>query len=184
MGGSQDSYFDGEGFADDGIWLIDVEHGEMRQVFSEPSVSSKFSSVGELFYVLGADGVLHVLDAHDGELIETMGLVEPGEADRPAFIVVGETMYVADPNSGRVMAVHLEEMEIEEEWEVGGAPDEGHDEHEEDRNGHGPLDPHFRFDPIRVKIAVDDDCRGHRGPRPPWPAFTSPSTSICPRVPR
>ena len=185
------SYFDGEGFADDGIWLIDVDHGEMRQVFSEPSVSTKFSSDGELLYVLGADGVLHALDAHDGELLETMALVEPGDAGRPAFIVVGEMMYVADPNSGHVMAVHLEEMEIEEEWEVGGAPsslafvglvdaggapheghdEHGHDEHEEDEHGHdehdedehgheghhhGPLDPHFWFDPIRVKVAVNE----------------------------
>ena len=182
------SYYDGQGFADDGIWLIDVDHSEMRQVFSEPSVSTKFSSDGELLYVLGADGVLHALDAHDGELLETMELVEPGDAGRPAFIVVGEWLYVADPNSGHVMAVHLEEMEIEEEWEVGGAPSslafvgvvdsggaphEGHDEHEEDEHGHdehdedehghgheghdhGPLDPHFWFDPIRVKVAVNE----------------------------
>jgi len=175
------SYFDGEGFADDGIWLIDVDHSEMRQVFSEPSVSTKFSSDGELLYILGADGVLHTLDAHDGELLEIMALVEPGDAGRPAFIVVGEWLYVADPNSGRVLAVHLEEMEIEEEWEVGGAPsslafvgladsggapDEGHDEHEEDEHeedehgheghAHGPLDPHFWFDPVRVKAAVNE----------------------------
>ncbi len=193
------SYRDDQGFADDGIWLIDVDHGEMRQVFSEPSVSSKFSSDGELLYVLGADGVLHALDAHDGELIETMELVGPGEAGRPAFIVVGEMLYLADPNSGHVFAVHLEEMEIEEEWEVGGAPSslafvgvadsggapdeghddheeeghddheeeghddhdgEGHDEHEEDEHGHahdhGTHDPHFWFDPIRVKVAVNE----------------------------
>ena len=182
------SYYDGQGFADDGIWLIDVDHSEMRQVFSEPSVSTKFSSDGELLYVLGADGVLHALDAHDGELLETMELVGPGDAGRPAFIVVGEWLYVADPNSGHVMAVHLEEMEIEAEWAVGGAPsslafvgvadsggapDEGHDEHEEDEHGHdeheedehghgheghdhGPLDPHFWFDPIRVKVAVNE----------------------------
>ena len=191
-------YFDGEGFADDGIWLIDVDHSAMRQVFSEPSVSTKFSSDGELLYVLGADGVLHALDAHEGELLETMELVGPGDAGRPAIIVVGEWLYVADPNSGHVMAVHLEEMEIEEEWEVGGAPsslafvglvdsggapDEGHDEDEEDEHGHdedeedehghdedeedehghgheghdhGSLDPHFWFDPIRVKVAVNE----------------------------
>ena len=192
------SYFDGQGWADDGIWLIDVDHSEMRQVFSEPSVSTKFSSDGELLYVLGADGVLHALDAHDGELLETMELVGAGDAGRPAFIVVGEWLYVSDPNSGHVLAVHLEEMEIEGEWEVGGAPsslafigvadsggapDEGHDEHEEDEHGHdeheedehghdeheedehghgheghdhGPLDPHFWFDPIRVKVAVNE----------------------------
>ena len=186
------SYFDGQSFADDGIWLIDVEHGEMSQVFSEPSVSTKFSSDGELLYVLGADGVLHALDAHDGELLETLELVEPGEAGRPAMIVIGEWLYAADPNSGHVLGVHLEHMEIEEEWELGGAPsslaflgvadsggapDEGHDEHgheeedehgheeeedehghEEDEHGHahGAEDPHFWFDPIRVKIAVHE----------------------------
>ena len=180
------SYFDGQGFADDGIWLIDVEHGEMRQLFSEPSVSAKFSSDGELLYVLGADGMLHALDAHDGELLETMDLVEPGEAGRPAFIVVGEWLYAADPNSGHVLGVHLEHMEIEEEWELGGAPsslafvglvedEHGHEEHgheedeheheedehaheEEDEHAHahGAEDPHFWFDPNRVKIAVDE----------------------------
>ena len=166
------SYRDDQGFADDGIWLIDVDHGEMRQVFSEPSISTKFSSDGELLYVLGADGVLHALDAHDGELIETTELVEPGEAGNPAMIVIGEWLYVADPNSGHVFGVHLEHMEIEEEWEVGGAPsslafvgvtssgapDAGHDDHGEDEHGHahGALDPHFWFDPNRVKIAVND----------------------------
>ncbi len=116
------SYFDGQGFADDGIWLIDVARGEMRQVFYEPSVSASFSSDGEILYVLGVVGILLAFDAHDGELIDTMELVAPGEAGSPAMIVVGEMMYVADPNSGRVLAVHLDDMEIEEEWEVGGAP--------------------------------------------------------------
>ena len=176
------SYRDDQGFADDGIWLIDVDHSEMRQVFSEPSVSTKFSSDGELLYVLGADGVLHALDAHDGDLVATMDLLEPGDAGRPAMIVVGEWLYVADPNSGHVLGVHLEHMEIEEEWELGGAPsslaflgvagsdgeheEEGHDEHEEDEHAHeedehghahdhGEHDPHFWFDPVRVKLAVD-----------------------------
>ena len=185
------SYRDGQSFADDGIWLIDVDHGEMRQVFSEPSVSTKFSSDGELLYVLGADGVLHALDAHDGDLVGTMDLVEPGEAGRAAMIVIGEWLYVADPNSGHVIGVHLEHMEIEEEWHIGGAPsslafvgvadsggapEEGHDDHddhdeddehdehdEDDEHGHeghdhdhGTHDPHFWFDPIRVKIAVNE----------------------------
>ncbi|MYD52500.1 MAG: hypothetical protein F4W93_13620 [Dehalococcoidia bacterium] len=188
------SYRGDQGFVDDGIWLIEVDHSEMHQVFSEPSVSTKFSSDGELLYVLGADGVLHALDAHDGDLVATLDLVEPGDAGRPAMIVVGEWLYVADPNSGHVLGVHLPHMEIEEEWELGGAPsslaflgvtdsgdapheghdeheEEGHDEHEEeghdehdeheeDEHGHahdhGTHDPHFWFDPIRVKVAVNE----------------------------
>ncbi|MDE2987916.1 MAG: zinc ABC transporter substrate-binding protein [Chloroflexota bacterium] len=148
------SYRDSEGFADDGIWLIDVAHGEMRQVFSEPSMATAFSSDGEIFYVLGADGVLHALDAHDGDLMETMALVEPGEAGRAAIIVVGDMMYVADPNSGHVLGVHLSHMEIEEEWDIGGAPsslafvgvlDSGgspHAGHDEDEHGHEEGEEH------------------------------------------
>ncbi len=162
-----------------GVWLVDVEHGEMREVFPEPSASATFSSDGETFYMLAADGVLRAFDAHDGEVIGTMQLVDPFEIvfgrPSPAMIAIGEWLYVADPNSGHVLGVHLEEMEIEEEWELGGAPSslaflgvtdstdaphEGHDEHEEDEHGHahdhGTHDPHFWFDPIRVKVAVNE----------------------------
>ena len=176
------SYRDDQGRVDDGIWLIDVDHSEMSQVFSEPSASVSFSSDGELLYVLGTDGALHALDAHDGDLVDTMDLVEPGEAGNAAMIVVGEWLYVADPNSGHVLGVHLEHMEIEEEWHLGGAPsslafvgitgeaeEHGHDEHDDHEgeekhddhdhdhdHDHGPLDPHFWFDPNRVKVAVDE----------------------------
>ena len=95
-------------------------------------------------------------------------------------------------------------MEIEEEWHVGGAPsslafvgvadsggapheghddhdeeghddhdDEGHDEHEEDEHGHeghahdhGTHDPHFWFDPLRVKVAVNEIAAQAFGCRP------------------
>ena len=175
------SYFDGQGFADDGIWLIDAAFGEMRQVFSEPSLSLAFSHDGEIFYILGADGVLHAFDAHDGELLDTMELVEPGEAGRAAIIVVGEMLYVADPNSGHVFGVHLTHMEIEEEWEVGGAPsslafvgvigsadapEAGHDDHDdeheegeehEDDHGHEEDDEHEHED----EEDHEEDDHGH-----------------------
>ncbi len=169
------SYFDGQGFADDGIWLIDVVHLEMRQVFSEPSFSVAFASDGEIFYVLGADGVLHALDAHDGELLETAKLVEPGEAGRPAIIVVGDMMYVADPNSGHVLGVHLTHMEIEEEWHVGGAPSSlafvgvtdsdgaphaDHDEDEEDEHGHEE-DEHEEDEHGHEEDEHEEDEHGH-----------------------
>jgi len=137
------SYFDGQYFADDGIWLIEPATGEVWQVFSEPSSSVAFSSDGEVFYILDAEGVLHALDAHDGEVMQSVELVEPGENGSARIIVVGEMMYVADPNSGHVLAVHLHEMEIEEEWHVGGAPsslafvgvgasEPEHDDHDEE----------------------------------------------------
>ena len=164
-----------------GIWLVDVEHGEMHEVFPEPISSGAFSSNGETFYILPADGVLRAYDAHDGELIESVQLVDPFEivfgSPSPKMIAVGEWLYVADPNDGHVLGVHLEHMEVEEEWHLGGAPSslafvgitgeaEEHDEHDDhgemgghvDEHGHdhGALDPHFWFDPNRVKVAVDE----------------------------
>ncbi|MYE45378.1 MAG: hypothetical protein F4X25_01230 [Chloroflexi bacterium] len=109
-----------------GVWMVDVVNRELREVFPEPSAAAAFSSDGETFYMLAADGVLRAFDAHDGELVGTMQLVDPFEivsgSPTPAIIVVGEWLYAADPNSGHVLGVHLEHMEIEEEWEVGGAP--------------------------------------------------------------
>ena len=109
-----------------GVWMVDVVNGEIREVFPEPSATAAFSSDGEAFYMLAADGVLRAFDAHDGELVWTLQLIDPFEivfgSPSPALVVVGQMMYVADPNSGHVLGVHLEHMEIEEEWEVGGAP--------------------------------------------------------------
>ena len=109
-----------------GVWLVDVENGDMREVFPDPSVTAAFSSDGETFYMLANDGVLRAFDSHDGELVETMQLIDPFESvfgsPSPSMIVVGEWLFLADPNSGHVLGVHLEHMEIEEEWELGGAP--------------------------------------------------------------
>ena len=104
------SYRGDQGFVDDGIWLIDVDHGEMRQVFSEPSVSTKFSSDGELLYVLG----LTVCCTRWTRMTANWSRRWSWSSreivfGRPAMIVVGEWLYVADPNSGHVLAVHLEE---------------------------------------------------------------------------
>ena len=182
----------GECCVQGGVWLVDVSHGEMLEVFPEPSAAAVFSSDGETFYMLAADGVLRAFDSHDGDLIDTMQLVDPFEmvfgSPSPAMVVVGDMMYIADPNSGHVLGVHLTHMEIEEEWHVGGAPsslafvgiagsgdaheedehaheedEHAHEEdehaHEEDEHGHGhahgAFDPHFWFDPIRVKVAVN-----------------------------
>ncbi len=129
-----------------GVWLVDVVNGEMREVFPDPSVTATFSSDGETFYMLANDGVLRAFDSHDGELVETMQLVNPFEtvfgSPSPSMIVVGEWLFLADPNSGHVLGVHLEHMEIEEEWHLGGAPANltfvglGVDDHHENEDAH------------------------------------------------
>ena len=162
------SYFDGQGFADDGIWLIDPESGEFRQVFAEPIASGGVGAHGERLYLLTAEGELHVLDAHDGDEITHIHVMEPGEG-RPSLIIVGETMFLTNPEHGEVISLDLEHLEVEEVWDVGGsptgiafvgimegsdAPAAGHeDEHgheDEDDHGHGEFDPHFWLDPLRA----------------------------------
>ena len=172
-----------------GVWLIDVAHGEMHEIFPEPIATAAFSSDGEIFYLLAADGVLRAFDAHDGEPVGTVQLVDPFEivfgSPTPSMVVVGGMMYVADPNSGHVLAVHLDDMEIEEEWEVGGAPsslafvgvidsggspDHGHDEdeheegeehdedeHEEDEHEHEDEEEHEEDDHGHAHAHGDED---------------------------
>ena len=193
------SYRDGGQFVDDGLWLIDPEAGTITSVLPADddhhrSVGSAFGQHGELLYTLTYGGELLVLDAHDGDVVSEAHLLDSVDPEAtPSFIVVGETLYLADPASEHVIEFSLEEMEVEREWEVHGAPnrvaflgivseeehpEHGHDEeemghdedeheheedehgHEEDEHGHeghghGEHDPHFWFDPPRVKVAVN-----------------------------
>ena len=150
----------------DGLWMIDAEGGAMTQVM--PSTDEKrvygaaFDGHGEEFFALSADGMLNVLNPETGEVEEEMQLVAPFDSDTsPSFIVVGEMVYVSDRASGRIFEFSVADGEIEREWSIAGQPGRlafvgvgggaSFEEHD-----HGPLDPHFWFDPLRVKVAVDE----------------------------
>ncbi len=174
------SYRGDSGFMDDGIWLIDPEESTMTLALAasndKRSVGAAFGSEGEFLYALTYDGMLNVLDAHDGEVVSEVQLLESVDPEAPpSFIIVGETLYLADPASEHVIEFSLEHMEIEREWEVHGAPnrlaflgtvsgqehpEEGHDEgemgHDHHDHAHGEFDPHFWFDPPRVQNAVNE----------------------------
>lgn len=171
------SYRGDSGFMDDGIWLIDPEESTMTLALAasddKRSVGATFGHEGELLYVLTYDGMVNVLDAHDGDVVEEFAVLDSVDPDaRPSFIIVGEMLYLADPASEHVIEFSLEHMEIEREWEVHGAPsrlaflgivsgqehpEEGHDEHEdehehEDEEGHDEHEGHHdhahgEFDP-------------------------------------
>ena len=180
------SYRDENGFADDGIWLIDPEGRMMTQALpatdDKRSVGAAFSHDGQSLYVLTYGGTLNVLDAHDGEVVAEAPLLDGFDPEAPpSFIVVGEAIYVADPSSEHVIEFSVEHMEIEREWEVHGAPnrvaflgmlsgeddhddhghmdEDGHEDEGEDAHhdhDHGSHDPHFWFDPLRVQSAVNE----------------------------
>ena len=152
-----------------GFWMIDAEGGEMSMILpatAEKAVrSAAFDGHGEELFVLTYDGMLNVIHPEEGEVEETYELVEAFDSDTsPSFIVVGELLYLSDRVGNRIIEFSLEEGEIEREWAISGDPrglafaglgveeaEDGHADH-----GHGPLDPHFWFDPNRVSNAVID----------------------------
>ncbi|MYD16732.1 MAG: hypothetical protein F4W99_06265 [Chloroflexi bacterium] len=190
---------DGECCTQGGVWLVDVGRGEFHEVFAEPSVAGVFSSDGETFYFLAADGMLRAVDAHDGEIVGSMQLVEPFEAvfgsPTPALIVVGEWLYAADPNSGHVLGVHLTHMEIEEEWHIGGAPsslafvgvldrsgspDAGHeDEHEHEDGEEHDEEEHEEDDHAHEDEEDDHGHAHHHGDEDPHFWFDTDLASVA-----
>lgn len=166
------SYRGEDGFVNDGIWMIDPEGRSMTQVIApedgKQSAAAAFSADGHEFFVLTYDGLLNVIEAETGEVEDVsheplVDPVEPGAS--PSFVVVGEMLYLADRAGGRVIEYSLEELETEREWAVAGTPNRiaflglsgvESDDHPHAGHDHGPLDPHFWFDPHRVERAVND----------------------------
>ena len=140
---------------------------------------------GESLLVVMSDGELRLYDAHDGDLLTSNDdflatPVETGFWARPHIATAPDAIFVTDSVGGEVFQLDGHDLEVVEHWHVEGTPtkiafvgivgeaeghddheDEGHDEHGHDAHGHeghdhGPLDPHFWFDPNRVKIAVND----------------------------
>ena len=178
----QASYRDSEGFADEGIWLIDPESGSVTLALSaddpaDGSVGAAFGSHGERFYVLTRDGRLRIIDPHDGDLLVVADLIDPIDPEAPpAFTIVGEMLYLADPVGSRVIAYHLEDLEIEDEWALpgrpsritflgvadpAGAPDAGHDEHDEDEHGHEEDEDHDEHEEGEDHDDHGDEEDGH-----------------------
>ena len=111
--------------------------------------------------------------------------VEAGFWARPHLATAPGAVFVTDSVGGRVLQLDAHDLTEAGHWDVSGSPtkiafvgiiggdhdehghdEHGHDEHSEGEHGHdehgheghdhGPLDPHFWFDPIRVKIAVNE----------------------------
>ena len=116
------SYFDGQGFASDGLWLIDIGLGEWERVFDVGILTGAFDGHGETLFILGDDGVLYALDGHDGDVVDSTELFGRSETGSPRMIAVGENLFITNPADGHVVMVDGESLEVVEEWHVGGAP--------------------------------------------------------------
>ena len=180
------SYRSESGFVSDGLWMIYPLGGDFVRVLPSTEektvIGTAFDGHGEEFFALTADGILNVINPENGEVEEEIQMLDSIDPEvRPYMIAVGEMIYVSDRANGRVFEFSPEHGEIEREWAIAGMPgriafvgitgdeeEEGHDDHDdedghddhdgEDDHGHahGPLDPHFWFDPVRVKVAIDE----------------------------
>lgn len=117
---------------------VNPEEGEMEALEWQPTanpISYAFSHDGELFLVLDDAGFLNILSAHehDGamewELEGQIDITEEDLADMPEGMSFSMTVaqneyfvYVADPIAQHVLQIHLEDMEIEGDIELGFAP--------------------------------------------------------------
>ena len=163
-----------------GLYVVEPEAGEMEQLVAAEEgnspIQAALSRDGELAVVVMSSGEIRLYDLHDGDVIATNSdslttPVETGFWARPHVAMAPGAIFVTDSVGGQVL--HLDDHDLEEvnHWEVGGTPvkvafvgiqgevgdfeEAGHGHEEEGGHGHGELDPHFWFDPLRVKQAVN-----------------------------
>ncbi|RKS08074.1 prepilin-type processing-associated H-X9-DG protein [Nocardiopsis sp. Huas11] len=114
------------------IALIDTAEAELSLV--ELPGSYTFRSLGRgpagEALVLGTDGALHVIDPEEGELVDSIELMDSWEEPlewqdpRPALFVRGGTAYVSDPATREIHAVDLESGEVTASTTLDEAPNE------------------------------------------------------------
>ena len=164
-----------------GLYVVEPEEGEMEQLIAPEEGNSPIqvalSRDGEQLVVVMSSGEIRLYDTHDGDVIATNSEalttpVETGFWARPHVAMAPGAIFITDSVGGQVLQLDDHDLEEVNHWEVGGTPvkvafvgilgeTEGHEEeghgHEEEGDGHdhGELDPHFWFDPLRVKQAVN-----------------------------
>ena len=161
-----------------GLYVVEPEDGVMEQFIPASEelrpINVSMSHDGEALLVVMSDGELRIYDAHDLDLLASADdfLTEPVETGfwaRPHVVTAPGAVFITDSLGGEVLQLDAHDLEIVGHWDVDGNPtkiafvgivgeDGEHDDHS-DHGGHhghdhGTLDPHFWFDPVRVKTAV------------------------------
>ena len=153
-----------------GLYIVEPEEEEMELLIpateSLRPIQVQLGHGGETLLVVMSDGELRMYDAHDGELKASMGgflttPVETGFWARPHLATAPGAIFITDSVGGRVMQLDDHDLEVVGSWDVAGVPTKiafvgivGGQEGDDHGHDHGPLDPHFWFDPNRVKIAI------------------------------
>lgn len=162
-----------------GLYVVEPEEGEMVQVIPASEelrpIQVALSRDGESLVVVMSDGEIRLYDTHDLDVVASNSdalatPVETGFWARPHVALAPGAIFVTDSVGGHVLQLDDHDLDVVDEWEIGGTPvkiayvgilgetegheEEGHGEEEDDGHGHGALDPHFWFDPVRVQQAV------------------------------
>ena len=132
--------------------VIEAETGEIEDVSHDPLVDPIEPGSGPSFVVVGE--MLYLADPAAGHVIEFS--LDHMHAERE-WEVEGAPSRIAFLGLAGVEGDHPEEGHDEHEHEDEDEHDhEEEDEHDHAGHDHGPLDPHFWFDPHRVERAVNE----------------------------
>ena len=164
-----------------GLYVVDPEEGAMEQLIPASEdlrpINVALSHDGETLLVVMSDGEVRMYESHDLDLLASASdfLTEPVETGfwvRPHITTAPGAIFITDSVGGEVFQLDDHDLEVANHWEVDGNPtkiafigilgesegieEHGHEmEHEdEEEHAHGSLDPHFWFDPLRVKQAI------------------------------
>jgi hypothetical protein len=113
---------DAEGYLLHAVTLIDTAADTLDVVDLPEGVEYTFRGVargpGDLAYLIGTDGAVHVIDPATGELTDSWPVVEAWEGPaewqdaHPAIVVAGDVGYVTEPAANTVHAVDLTTGEV------------------------------------------------------------------------
>lgn len=125
---------DAEGYLLSAVTLIDTAAMTSEVVSLPEGAEYTFRDVargpGDLAYILGADGAIHVLDPETGEITDSYPVIEAWEGPaewqdpHPAIVVAGDIAYVTEPAADSVHAVDLITGEVLASTELEVTPNE------------------------------------------------------------
>jgi len=125
---------DAEGYLLHRLALIDTEAKTLDVVDLPEGVEYTFRGVargpGDLAYLIGSDGAVHVIVPETGEITDSYPVVEAWESPvewqdpHPAITVVGDIAYVTDPAADSIHALDVTTGEVVSSAELGVTPNE------------------------------------------------------------
>lgn len=125
---------DAEGYLLGAVTLIDTQAKTLEVVDLPEGVEYTFRGIargpGELAYIIGTDGSIHVLDPESGEITDSFPVVEAWEGPtewqdaHPAIVVAGNIAYVTEPAANSVHTVDLTTGKVLASTELDVTPNE------------------------------------------------------------